>query len=97
MVVSFGYKGIPENVLFFWQHCFEGIPQNEMVLISISSKDVGLLWYHQMLERIMGNYQLKLPYILLCFNTILQYFYKNLVDYSSFLPIQARKVLTEWA
>ncbi len=33
----------------------------------ISSKDVGLLWYHQMLERIMGNYQLKLPYIL-CFS-----------------------------
>ncbi len=36
----------------------------EMVLISISAKDVGLLWYHQMLKRIMGNYQLKLPYIL---------------------------------
>ncbi len=36
----------------------------EMVLTSISSKDVGLLWYHQMLERIMGNYHLKLPYIL---------------------------------
>ncbi len=35
-----------------------------MVLISISPKDVGLLWYHEMLERIMGNYQLKLPYIL---------------------------------
>ncbi len=32
----------------------------ETVLISISPKDVGLLWYHQMLERIMGNYQLKL-------------------------------------
>ena len=36
----------------------------EMVLISISANDVGLLWYQQMLERIMGNYQLKLPYIL---------------------------------
>ncbi len=37
---------------------------NEMVLIPIYLKDVGLLWYHQMLERIMGNCQLKLPYIL---------------------------------
>ncbi len=36
----------------------------EIVLIFISPKDVGLLWYHQMLERIMGNYQLKVPYIL---------------------------------
>ncbi len=36
----------------------------EMVLISIFPKDVGLLWYHQMLKRIMGNYHLKLPYIL---------------------------------
>ena len=40
----------------------------EMVLISISPKDVGLLWYQQMLERIMGNYQLKLPYILIVYN-----------------------------
>ena len=36
-----------------------------IMLISISPKDVGSLRYHQMLERIMGNYQLKLPYILL--------------------------------
>ncbi len=43
------------------------IDSYEMVLISISPKDVGLLSYHQMLERIMGNYQLKLPYILSSF------------------------------
>ena len=36
----------------------------KIVLISISPKDVGFLWYYQMLERFIGNYQLKLPYIL---------------------------------
>ena len=36
-------------------------------LISVDSRHFTLyttLWYHQMLERTMGNYQLKLPYIL---------------------------------
>ena len=47
----------------------------EMVLISISPKDVGLLWYHQMLERIMGNYQLKLPYILFSLSLMTFYCY----------------------
>ena len=42
----------------------------ETVLISTSSKDVGLLWYHQMLERIMCNYQLKLPYILYLYQLV---------------------------
>ncbi len=36
--------------------------QGEFYMLQL--KDVGLLWYHQMLERTMGNYQLKLPYIL---------------------------------
>ena len=40
------------------------VAQNyETVLVSISPMDVGFLWYHQMFGRIMGNYQLKLPYI----------------------------------
>ncbi len=29
-----------------------------------SSKDMGMLWHHYLLERIMGSYRLKLPNIL---------------------------------
>ncbi len=64
--------GDQENPIYSYTKCrsqnrtpFCTAAQNyETILISASPKDVGLLWYHQMLERIMGNYQLKLPYIL---------------------------------
>ena len=45
-------------------HCHNSAQTYGPIFISVSPKDVGLLWYHQLLERIMGNYQLKLPYIL---------------------------------
>ncbi len=32
--------------------------------MAVSSKDIGMLWHHQLSKRIMGSCGLKVPYIL---------------------------------
>ena len=34
-------------------------------LVLVSAKDVGMLWHHWLLERVMGSYYLKVPSILM--------------------------------
>ncbi len=34
-------------------------------LLTLGTKDMGMLWHHQLMERIMGSYQLEVPFILM--------------------------------